>query len=142
MQARLRDYMSRRLDSTTQKDLAKELGVAQSYLSSLMSGKAGGGGKILKAIANADPDAFIGIVGYDADEVRYSNREEAIRFLIRDGHKESDVREAANRVAVALDADEDPSAYEWASMIRPFIKGARRGTVPGLDAREITDEEG
>lgn len=149
VQQRLMAYVRRRIDQSTQKDLAIEWGVAQSYLSSLMNGKAGGGGKLLKAIAETDPSAFRSILGAPdsgaterTTEItqRYSNREQAIQLLVADGRGDlATVEEAANRAAVALDAEEDQSVLWWVESIRPFVKAVRRGnSMVGM--RELEDD--
>ena len=51
VQQRLIEYVEARLKDKTQKELAREWYISQSYISTLRAGKAGGGGKILRAIA-------------------------------------------------------------------------------------------
>lgn len=72
---------------------------------------------------------------------RYSNRERAIQLLVEDGVEQAVAEEAANRAAVALDANEDQSVLQWVEMTRPFVKAARRGdSAVGVGSREIEDD--
>lgn len=73
---------------------------------------------------------------------RYSNREQAIALLVQDGRgDEATIREAADRAAVALDADDDAPVLRWVEMIGPFIRSAKTGTDKALGERELEDDD-
>lgn len=135
VQERLRAYVEKRLKADTQTGLAKRLGVTQSYISSFRSGTTGGGGKLLRGIADEDPAGFVLILGNsgnagasDSDNGR-SNRDQAIALLVEHGSPSDVAEEAVKRAAVALDAEELPSVIDWLDMARPFMRSAGRDRV-------------
>jgi len=80
-----------------------------------------------------------GSSGY-LDAPRYSNRQAAIRFLAL-SYPIQEVREAADRVAVAFDSDEDLPPHDWSSMILTRLKAARRNEgAEGLGVKAIEDD--
>lgn len=76
----------------------------------------------------------------DAMVERYDSRERAIQTHMRyREHPEPIIRAAADAVAVALDANEDPGERWWYEQIDAELKRGRR-PGPRLGERELTDD--
>lgn len=126
--------------------LAAELKVTPSAVSQWISGKNKPSHSAAQALAKLAGVPYLSLLdGADASSSgeRYANREQAIRQLLEvQEAAEDQLRAAADRHAVALDADEDPPVQWWVDGIRFHLREMRRrGTLPALGQRVIPEDE-
>lgn len=139
--------------------LANELGLKPPTIVNIRDGTRGVGYASLQKIAQARFDGSIDRLKAAAREwaeknpallqvrqslllpvsaVRYDSREAAILTHVRYAERdETEIRAAADAVAVALHADEDPGERWWYEQIDAELKRKR----PRLGVREITEDD-
>lgn len=125
---------------------AKKLGISQGYLSEVLSGNRGGGGKLIRGLAKYRPEIaellVTGVSRATTLDPRYPNRDQAMRLLEEDGAGTPDeVRQAADAFAIALKSNEDLTVLEWVRSIDRALRDIRRGRKPtGALVTELGDE--
>lgn len=110
----------------SQSRAAKAFGVTQGYISDFLDGKRGAGAKLLRGVAPFD-ESVAEILGVTSNsDVRYSNRELAIRLVTADsGAPEADVTAAADAAGTDLSSDSDLSVVAWVDAIREWMRALR-----------------
>lgn len=124
---------------------AKAIGISQGYLSEVLSGNRGGGGKLIRGLAKYRPEIaelmMTGVSRSTALDSRYPNRDEAVRLMVKDGAGSvAEIVQAADAFAVALKSDSDLTTLEWVRNIERSLRDMRRGHAPAAPVVTLGDE--